>query len=145
MEKVWAILCLHRKGFLPPGITLVGGSKDAYFSGVCKVLFNIRRYYHSRILKLLFCCFSNEDDRSRVVHRTVIPRRYDSYFAKPATLFSDAQLLALILNESHFYPKSLHCNKHTAFHNWEGTENYDLLAACLKEVCNLHLTQVSSS
>ena len=144
MEKVWDTLFLQRKGFLPTGVTAASGKKDVYFSGVCKLLLAPTRTatnprprdysYRTRILKLLFCCFRTEDHRG---FKPVIPTRYNSYFTKH---FSDAQILALVLKASHYYPMSLHCDLRFQFQYWESTENYSLLAAYLKEVCNLHLS-----
>ena len=147
MEKVWDTLFLQREGFHPTGVTAASGKKDVYFSGVCKLLLDNTRTatnprprdysYRTRILKLLFCCFRTEDHRG---FKPVIPTRYNSYFVKPARHFPDAQILALVLKASHYYPMSLHCDLRFQFQYWESTENYSLLAAYLKEVCNLHLS-----
>ena len=144
MEKVWDTLFLQRKGFHPTGITAASGKKDVYFSGVCKLLLDNTRTatdprprdysYRTTILKLLFGCFRAEDHRG---FKPVIPTRYTSYFTR---YFSDAQILALVLKASHYYPMSLYCDLCFQFQYWESTENYSLLAAYLKGVCNLHLS-----
>ena len=140
MEKVWDTLVLQRKGFHPTGITAANGKKDVYFSGVCKLLLDNtprpRYCYRTTIIELLFGCFRAED----IDHwgfKPVIPTRYTSYFT---THFSDAQILALVLKASHHYPMSLYCDLRFQFQYWEITENYSLLAAYLKGVCNLHLS-----
>ena len=164
MEKVWATLCLQRKEFLPTGITAVSGNKDVYFSGVCKILldhadhhtpgpdYRTDRYslitsvtvgncYCTRIIKLLFCCFGTGD--SFLHHGKIFLRRYYLYLRRPRA-FSDPQLLALVLQMSHYYyPKSLHWDRCFSYYYWESTENYSLLAAYLKEVCNLSLSYSS--
>ena len=97
--------------------------------------------YCTRIIKLLFCCFGTGGWFVHQREKFLVPSRYYSYLARPA-VFSDAQLLALILQMSHYYyPKSLHWDERFQFQYWESTENCDLLAAYLKEVCNLHLSR----